>query len=403
MIRAVLLSIVAVAAVWGVLHIGWYSHRQIVDYGIYQRYGDKVVDEHAVPYRDFDLEYPPGALPMFVLPSLAPHSQYQHVFQLLGALCLAAAAFAAWLIAGPRAALLTAVAPLALGSVVLSRFDLWPAALVALALAAALRRRPTLSALLMGVAFSAKLWPAVLVPLVVIWLVRGEGRRAAARWLGVAVAAAASCFLPFVALSPSGVAHSFHAQLSRPLQLESLGSAVLIALHHTVGSTLSVVSGYGSQNVAGTGTHAVEVATAVAGAVGLLLAYAAFTRSEASDDDLLRYGAGAVAVTLAFGKVFSPQFLIWLMPLVPLVRGVRAAVCVPTFFAALVLTQLWFPERYWNLADGFAPVQSWELLARDLLVVALAAVLLWPRRLQHEVLGEHRARVEALQRVRPQV
>jgi hypothetical protein len=34
----------------------------------YQRYGSLVLDG-AVPYRDFDLEYPPGALAMFVVPA----------------------------------------------------------------------------------------------------------------------------------------------------------------------------------------------------------------------------------------------------------------------------------------------------------------------------------------------
>ena len=119
-------------------------------------------------------------------------------------------------------------------------------------------------------------------------------------------------------------------------------------------------------------------------------------------DDLLRYCAAVVAIAIAFGKVFSPQFLIWLIPLVPLIRGRRRSLAVPLFFAALVLTQLWFPHRYWRLADDFGTAQSWELLARDLAVVALAAVLVWPR-LEHEVLGEHRARIEALQRVRTQV
>jgi hypothetical protein len=51
---------------------------------------------------------------------------------------------------------------------------------------------------------------------------------------------------------------------------------------------------------------------------------------------------------------------------------------VPLLFAARVLTQLWFPHRYWRLADGLATAQSWELLVRDLAVVALAAVLVWP-------------------------
>ena len=402
MIRAALLSVVLVTAVWGVLHVGWYAHRQIVDYGIYMRYGDKVVHEHAVPYRDFALEYPPGALPMFVLPSLVRSSQYQHVFQVLGALCLAAAAFAAYLISGRRAAVLTAIAPLALGSVVLSRFDLWPTALAVLSLAAAVRGRRGLSAVLIGTAFAAKLWPLLLVPLLGVWIARSEGGRAAARWLGIAAAAAAAWFLPFVILSPSGVAHSFHAQIARPLQLESLGAAVLIALHHTAGTSLSVVSSYGSQNVSGTGSHAVEVATTVVGLLALAAAYVAFARGDADVYDLLRYAAGVVAISIAFGKVFSPQFLIWLIPLVPLIRGRRGAFAIPAFFTALVLTQLWFPSRYWRLADSFAQAQSWELLARDLAVVALVAVLLWPRS-EHEMLGEYRTRVEALQRVRGQV
>ena len=399
MIRAALVAVVLVAAVWGVLHVGWYGHGQIVDYGVYQRYGDKVVNEHAVPYRDFDLEYPPGALPVFVAPSLVERFDYRKAFQALMAVCLIAASLGAFLIAGLRAAVLTAVAPLALGSVVLSRFDLWPATLTVLALAALLRRHPVLSAVLIGTAFAAKLWPAVLVPLLAIWIARSDGGRAAGRWLAVAAATAAAWFLPFVILSPGGVAHSFHAQFARPLQLESLGASLLIAWHHLAAERLFVESSYGSQNVIGPGTHAAAIVTSVVGVLALAAVYVAFARRTPDVGDLLRYAAGAVAVTLAFGKVFSPQFLIWLFPLVPLVRGRRGIWASSLFFLALVLTQLWFPERYWPLANYLAPTQSWEVLARNLAVVALAAVLL----LEHDVLGEHRARVEALEGVRGQV
>jgi uncharacterized membrane protein len=385
--------------VWGLLHVGWYSHRQIVDYGVYQQYGDKVVNEHAVPYRVVKLVYPPAALPVFVAPALVERYDYRKAFQVLMAGCLVAAALGAFLIAGWRGAVLTAVAPLALGSVVLSRFDLWPAALTVLALAAVLRRRPTLSALLIGTAFAAKLWPAVLVPLLAIWIARSDGGRAAGRWLAAAAGTAAAWFLPFVILSPGGVAHSFHAQFARPLQLESLGASLLIAWHHLTAERLFVESSNGSQNVIGPGTHAAAIVTSVVGALALAAVYVAFARRTSDVPDLLRYAAGAVAVTLAFGKVFSPQFLIWLVPLVPLVRGLRGIWASSLLFVALVLTQLWFPERYWPLANFLAPTQSWELLARNLAIVALALVLL----LEHDVLGEHRARVEALKGVRGKI
>jgi uncharacterized membrane protein len=294
------------------------------------------------------------------------------------------------------------VAPLALGSVVISRFDLWPTALAALGVAALVRGRSTTSALLLGTAFAAKLWPAVLAPLVVVWLARTRGPRAAAQWAAAAVATAAAWFLPFVAFSPAGVGHTFQSQLARPLQLESLGGSVLIAAHHIAGTTLHVTSSFGSQNLTGPGTHAAAVATTVAGALVLVAVWVLFARGAATDARLVTHTAGAVAALIAFGKVFSPQFLIWLIPLVPLLRGRRALVAVPLFGTALVLTQLWFPSQYWRLVVNFTSPYSWLLLARDLALVALVAVLVWPRS-QHELLGEHRSRLEALQRVRAEI
>jgi hypothetical protein len=218
----------------------------------------------------------------------------------------------------------------------------------------------------------------------------------------LATATAAAWFLPFVALSPGGVAHSFHAQLARPLQLESLGGAVLIASHHLAGTTLHVQDSFGSQNLTGPGAHAAAIATTAVGLLALALLYVSYGRGDAGTAELLRYSAAVVAIAIAFGKVFSPQFLVWLIPLVPLVRGLRGVVATGFLYVSLVLTQLWFPRHYWDLADRFAGAQSVELVLRDLAVVGLAAVLVWPR-LEHQMLGEHRARVEALERVGAQV
>jgi len=42
---------------------------------------------------------------------------------------------------------------------------------------------------------------------------------------------------------------------------------------------------------------------------------------------------------------------------------------------AMVLTQLWFPYRYWDLALEFDEAASWLVLARDLVLVGLLVVL----------------------------
>jgi hypothetical protein len=398
---------------WALLHHGTLGRAQITDTGVYQRYGDATAHGR-VPYRDFRLEYPPAALPVFVLPSLGhegDRAAYDRWFDRLMALCGCLALIGVALAlralgAGPprtaAALLLVAVSPLLLGSVVLTRFDLWPAALAVLALAALLHERFVLTALALGAAIAAKLWPVVLAPLVLAHVWRTRGPRAAAMWAAGLVAVDAAIFLPFAVLSPAGLRASFHAQIARPLQLESLGSALLIALHHVAGTHVHVASSFGSQNLAGTATHAVELVTVIAGVLGLVTVWTLYARAPASGERLVAHTAAATAVLLAFGKVFSPQFAVWLVPLVPLVRGRRGIAAGGLLASILVLTQLYFPRHYWSLANNLAPRESWIVFARNLTIVALAAVLAWPR-LEHEPLGEGRALLEALQRVRTQV
>jgi hypothetical protein len=398
---------------WSLLHQGSLGSGQITDTGTYQSYGDAVA-RGAVPYRDFKLEYPPGALPVFIVPSLGhegDQTAYDRWFDREMALCgcLALLGTALCLRALGAGATRTAAAlgffgisPLLIGSVVLTRFDFWPVALAVFALAALLGDRPLPAAILLGCAIGAKLWPAAIAPLFIIWLFRTRGPRVAALWTAGAAAVVGAIFVPFAVLSPGGIGHSFHAQLARPLQIESFGSAVLIAAHYVAGTSVHVINSFGSQNVSGSGAHAVEVVTTIVGLLSLLAVWVLFARGPATAARLAVHSAAAIAALLAFGKVFSPQFVIWLVPFVLLVSGLRGVVAASLLAAVLALTHAWFPHHYWDLANHFALTQTGELLARDLCVVALLVVLAWPG-LQHEVFGEHRSRLEALQRVRTQV
>jgi hypothetical protein len=60
------------------------------------------------------------------------------------------------------------------------------------------------------------------------------------------------------------------------------------------------------------------------------------------------------------------------------VRGRRGIAAGGLLAAALVLTQLWFPFRYWDFARTFDETVSWLVLARDLVLVALLLVLTLP-------------------------
>ena len=389
----------------------WLERGRLADIPVYQRFAD-LIRAGQVPYRDFAVEYPPAALPAFLLPAHLPWSYATSFAVLMGACgvgCLAAAAAALQAVgADPvrttAALLLIGVSPLVLGSLFDTRFDLWPAFLALASLAFVLRERPLAAGALAGLAFAAKLWPLVLAPIELVYLWRRAGRDAALAGAAAFVGVATLCFLPFAAVAPDGVRHSLAAQLDRPLQIESLGAAVLMAAERLGGPAEPTVTSHGAQGLSGSLPDAVaatSTAIEIAAVLAIWLAFARLRRP--SGEAVLLASAGTLAVLVAFGKVFSPQFLIWLVPFVPLVFGRRGLGASLLLLVALGLTQTWFPGAYWRLALDHASPWSWLLLARDVAVVALAALLAWPRRLEHELLGEQRTRLEALQAIRPQV
>jgi Glycosyltransferase family 87 len=351
-----------------------------------------------VPYRDFAVEYPPAALPVFVLPALGDgdsdtyRRRFEGLMAAFGAVtvvcvALALAALGAGLARMAAAVAFVAVAPLLLGSVVLSRFDAWPAMVVAGALAALVSGRLRLGSGLLGLAVAAKLWPGVLVPLALAYVWRTRGRREALVCAGVFGAVVLACFLPFLLLAPVEVLESLWRQARRPLQIESLGSALLLAAHHAFGLDVTMKSSSGSQNLDGGLPASLAVVHGLVQAGVLVALWVSFARGPATRERLVRYSAAAACAFVALGKVLSPQFLIWLIPLVPLVRGRRGLVASGLLAVALVLTQLWFPYRYWDLALRFDEAASWLVLARDLVLIALLALLVLPQapRSRHKV------------------
>jgi hypothetical protein len=362
---------------WGLLHEGFYARDQIVDTPVYERYGEAMTDGR-VPYRDFPVEYPPAALPVFLLPALgegdsdAYRRRFEGLMAGLGVACVvlvAAVASSLW------APVFVAAAPLALGSVYLSRFDLWPAALTLIALGLLVAGRLRLGLGALGLAAAAKLYPAVLAPIAVAHVWRIRGRREALISIGVFLGVIAAIVLPFAVASPGGVWDGFWQQAGRPLQIESLGAGLLLGAHHLFGLDLTMESSHGSQNLAGSGADALAVISALLQAAVLVALWVWYARGPATRDRLLVACAAAVCAFVASGKVLSPQFLIWLVPLVPLVGGRRGLVASGALAAALVLTQLWFPYRYWELALEFDSAASWLVLARDLALVTLTLLL----------------------------
>jgi uncharacterized membrane protein len=358
---------------------GLFRAARFRDVHLYGGFAHAVFDGR-VPYRDFFMEYPPGALAVFLPPQIFGTSHYNAAFKALMTLCGAATIVVLALLllrfgaARARlwtALLLFAVSPVALGPISLNTYDAWPALLTVAALALLVAASPVAAFAVLGLAFAAKVYPVVLVPPALVYAWRTAGRRAALRSLAAFAAVAGILILPFLALSPHGLAQSFRAQAARALQVESLGGALLGVADRVGWYGAHVVHRTGhaiSYDLTGTLPRVVAGLSSFLQVLAVLLVVWLYRRGRDDPQRLAAAFAAAVAGFLAFTRFFSPQYLVWLVPLVVLLQPLEWGLTA----AALVLAQVWF----FHYRDVFAlGGYIWLVALRDLLVVALFAVL----------------------------
>jgi uncharacterized membrane protein len=355
--------------------VGLFSGRGVGDMYLYRMYGHRM--QHGLwPYHDFYFDWAPGSVLPVLWPVLPPGSYYDwfHVFDLLYAMGAIVAVAVTLVALGARGLRLygmvaaAAALPFALGSISINSLDYWPALFTAAGLAALLAGRNRLGFGLLGFGIAAKVYPIVLLPIVLVWAWRRYGRREALRSLWVCIGVGLAASLPFAIVGLTGLGYSMKTQFFRGLQMESLPATILMAasrlgIHH-----VHVVVGRPySLNVAGgvaTVTATVFTLVLVAALLGVYLAYAA---GPDEPQRLITAAAAAVTAYVAFNRVLSPQYLVWLIPLVPLVAGTPGIVATALLFGACGLTMTWFPGRFWHLVH-VSPV-TWFALSRNVLLV----------------------------------
>ena len=351
------------------------------DLWVYRQAGEGLL-RGDIPYRDFFVEYPPGSLLAFVPPALLSNDKigYIRLFSWEMALMLVAAlvltvltarrfgGFWAWIVP----AVTFSAAAIMLYPIALNRYD----AFVALTLAiAALCATPggghiTFAYASLGLGTAAKLVPSLAtLPLTVL-------RRGARRGYAIFFAVVGIFFIPALVLAGGSFAESFAFHARRGLQVESLAASVLMNL----GLVNEVVAGTGALEVRGPGVElASSLSFLVTGALLLITAffmYLGYRSGRLRGKAFPRYAAALILAFMLGSKVLSPQYMLWLLPLVPLVgRGlVRIGVSV-VFLAACWMTTQVFPIHYGALLNLQAPGPI-LLLARNLLLALLWSLFL---------------------------
>ncbi|MDP9304228.1 MAG: glycosyltransferase 87 family protein [Actinomycetota bacterium] len=359
---------------------GLFRAERFRDVHLYQGFANAVLDGR-VPYRDFFMEYPPGALTVFLPPAAFGSSHYNATFKCLMVACgIATLLLLAFIlvrlgVSTSRlwgAVLLFALSPLALGPISLNTYDAWPALLTVAAFMLLLARQDVAAFALLGAAFAAKVYPVVLIPPAAVFVWRTHGRQSALRALAASAGVAALIILPFLIVAPHGLAESFRAQASRSLQVESLGGSLLAAGDRLGLYSATVVHRTGhaiSYDLVGSLPETLAVLSSVAQVLAVISVAWLYLRGRDDPRRLALAFAAAVAGFLAFTRFFSPQYLVWLVPFVLLLEPAAWVLTA----AALVLAQVWF----FHYSDVFAlGGYVWLVFVRDLLVAALFALAL---------------------------
>jgi hypothetical protein len=362
----------------GGLLTSWHA----ADVSYYAQLGSRLTGG-AVPYRHLYVEYPPGALPVFIAPSV-DQANYVELFKVLmtvlGCAAIVATAVAAVTVEASVGRLAVAVLPLAvapvlLGSVFLNRFDVWPMLLTTAGVAVLLRGRPASGAAGFALSVVTKIYALAALPVVAVYIARTAGRAALRRATLAFVVVVAAVMAPFALLGPGGLAFSFYVQLTRHLEIESLAGSALLAADRLGLYDARIVNGTpGSRDLAGAFPTAIGIASGIVEVGAIAAAAWWFAKGSPSRGRFLAAFAAAIVGYVAFGKVLSPQYLVWLLPVVPLVRGRVGLVATALLVAALALTNVEFSA--WDSINRIGPA-VWWLVGRNLVLVGVYVVLAW--------------------------
>jgi hypothetical protein len=354
---------------------GLFDRAHYGDAELYGTYAHRMTSGE-FPYRDFFDEYPVLAQPLFYLVRLLPGSfipTFRWTMAVFGAAALVlmvAAMRGAPLRRVVVAAAVAGASPLLVGPVFLNTYDLFPAFLTVAGVLAFVRGRDRTAWVLLALAAAAKVYPVALVPVLLVETWDRGGRDAVRRALTWFAGVLVLVHLPFVILGPGGLRFSYWVQLKRGLEVESLGAAVLLVLHRlgVYAATLRDEAP-GSRDVVGSLPDALAILSSLV--VLAAVAWVTVLHARRRRDTVVACAA-AVTAFVAFGKVLSPQYVAWLVPLVP-VAGIDAAAVL---VAALVLTHVVFDRfGFHGSTAHWGDVLSWWILARDLALVALFVLL----------------------------
>jgi hypothetical protein len=333
---------------------------ELGDVRLFYRYATAMT-EGRVPYRDFHLEYPILAVPFFLLPRLAAGAHFHRFTLAFAGQMLAANALTVFLVArrgGPGRPVRQVLGDLVwytlyfflMARFIVTRFD--PLVMLFCFGSAfwwfSAPSRSVLGGVSAGLGALVKIVPGLAALPGVLWEAtqpddrRGRGTLAFVSVLALGIAL-------WLAVAGRRFIDTVRYHLERDVEIGSLYSGVALLIGGLTGTPVPIEVGHGSYNLGGRWSSTASAVATAAQASALSAVLWQYLRTGLRDGP--RCVAALLFAFVAFSKVFSPQFLIWLIPFAA-AEGVASRVVRPGFLACCLLTAVIYSFRFNDYLGG---------------------------------------------------
>jgi uncharacterized membrane protein len=346
------------------------NYRVYLDTGGLERlFALNILEGHQLPYRDFNSEYPPLAILGFILPGLlfkGPFSYsvafaaeifiFDAVIIILLSRLTSRLNLPIWEVLGIYTIFL-----LAIGPITPVRHDMIPSMLVMATLYAFITGHNRLAWILLGLGVMTKVYPIFLAPLFILFFLRHKRYSDLLNGVNGLVAVVAVVAIPWLIIDANGFLYFLTYQAQRGLQSESSYATILLVGQLLGLTRVEGLQNFGSWNISSPLADNISSFSTYIMAGLLLTIYIIYFKLLYSQkpsqsvplmqsnyflDLTLRFSLITIMALLITDKVFSPQYLIWVFPLMTLLTSRRRYLIWFLFIVIGILTQYVFPYNY---------------------------------------------------------
>jgi len=274
---------------------------------------------------------------------------------------------------------------------VLDRFDIVPAVLTLVSVYCYVSRKYAWAFTLLAVGAMIKLYPAILFPIFIIPLIAARDWKATVRGTVVFAAVSLAVIIPVLIFQPDMLSGFVEYQTDRPLHVESVLASLIFPF--AFAGLTEVWTEFGSSlsdNLRGAWPDALAPLLTPLMIVSIVILYIVFIhvvkKTKGRTDDC-RTHLFAVVMLLSLmlfmmvGKVFSAQYLIWLIPpaifVLMTVDPKSERVLFILLIAAMATTQMEFAYNVGYLGGGAAinDLGMTMILVRNIILIVLFFIL----------------------------